>query len=156
MSYDHDKEYMKQAKEAAKRSTCSNKQLGCILMTHPIANNIYSFEGWNGPPDILEECITCKKSEHGWKDAHKCPAVHAERRALLRVAANGICTKGSILYSYMGIPCKDCLLELIEAGVKEIVVLRETYYDELSKEILHKWIECGGVFRVYKEKEAIT
>jgi deoxycytidylate deaminase len=47
----------------------------------------------------------------------------------------------------MGVPCKDCLLELIEAGISEIVCIQETYYDELSKDILKEWIDTGGKFR---------
>ena len=48
----------------------------------------------------------------------------------------------------MGVPCKDCLLELIRAGVSEVVCIRETYYDEPSRYVLKEWIENGGKFRI--------
>lgn len=50
----------------------------------------------------------------------------------------------------MGVPCKDCLLELIEAGISEIVCIKETYYDSLSEFILQEWIEAGGKFGVMR------
>ena len=63
--------------------------------------------------------------------------------------SSGFRTEGAVLYSYMGVPCKDCMLELIQAGVAEIVCLRETYHDEISKDILREWIAKGGKFRIY-------
>lgn len=50
----------------------------------------------------------------------------------------------------MGVPCKDCMVELVQAGVSEIVILKETYHDELSKSILQEWVRKGGVFRVFE------
>lgn len=72
----------------------------------------------------------------------------SSQQVLLKAAYLGMSTHGSTLYSYMGVPCKDCMLELWEAGVVEIVVLKETYYDELSRTILKEWIDQGGKFRV--------
>jgi len=53
----------------------------------------------------------------------------------------------------MGVPCKDCLVECLQAGVKEIVCIGDNYYDEMSKEILKEWVSKGGVFRIYKEPD---
>lgn len=138
---------MEQAKEAIKQSTCNKKQLGCCLLT---SNNRFII-GFNGPPSLIDRCNPCPRLEsHSATNLHLCKAVHAERYALLRCASLGIDTNGSTLYSYMGVPCKDCLLELITAEVSEIVCTRETYYDELSKEILKEWVDKGGVFRIYE------
>lgn len=142
-----DKYCIDRAKEAIKLSTCNKKQLGCALLTRD--NKLIS--GFNGPPSpYIDECDPCPRlKSHNGTDLHLCKAVHAERYVLLRCADIGISTTGSTLYSYMGVPCKDCMLELITAGVSEIVCIRETYYDELSKEILKEWIDKGGIFRIY-------
>lgn len=143
-----DEDYMLLAKYAARESTCVKKQLGCVLV---ITRGRKGYiQGTNGPPYPLGKCDPCPRlNSHGGTGLDKCRAVHAERRVLLLAAKFGFCTKDAILYSYMGVPCSQCMLELIEAGVAEIVCQRETYYDSLSKEILNEWIEKGGEFRIY-------
>jgi dCMP deaminase len=141
----YDLRYMVMAAEASAKSTCAKKQLGCVLV---LKNNDIVLSGANGPPKGLKKCDPCPRMEsHNGTDLHKCRAVHAERQPLLKAAHHGLSTCGSTLYSYMGVPCKDCMLELWEAGVAEIVVIKETYYDELSRTILKEWIDRGGKFR---------
>ena len=138
--------YMRLARKAADCATCRKKQLGTVL----VLRNGSTFIGYNGPPSYLGECSNpCPRAEsHSGTYLHLCPAIHAERLPILMAARLGICTTHSKLYSYMGVPCKDCLLELVAAGVSEIICIRETYYDELSKKILKAWISKGGKFRV--------
>jgi dCMP deaminase len=70
-----------------------------------------------------------------------CIAGHAERNALINAARNGICTKGTIMYMDCPISCKDCLIEIINAGVEEIVVTTLDYYDPASKYL----VEHSGI-----------
>lgn len=141
-----DYEYMMEAKNAANESTCKKKQLGCILV-FPDGSYI---DGTNGVPKILNSCNPCPRlNSHSGTNLQLCRAVHAERQVLLKAAKHGYETYGAILYSYMGIPCKDCLLELIEAGISEIVCIEYTFYDQLSKSILEEWKRRGGKFRIY-------
>lgn len=142
-----DKIFMHMAKLASKYSRCNKKHLGCILVTRS-GKVIY---GSNGPPLPLEKCNPCPRlNSHSATDLHLCRAVHAERYVLLQCAKKGYKTDGAVLYSYMGVPCSNCLVELICAGVTEIVCLRDTYYDELSKSILKEWVEKGGKFRIFE------
>jgi len=144
-----DLKYMVKAGEAASSSTCAKKQLGCVLVLKNTNTNIIT--GANGPPAGLKKCDPCPRLDsHNGVDTQKCRAVHAERQTILKAACFGLSTDGSTLYSYMGVPCKDCLLELWQAGVAEIVVMNETYYDELSKSILKEWIDSGRKFRVLR------
>ncbi|MCK4785951.1 MAG: hypothetical protein KAV87_19500 [Desulfobacteraceae bacterium] len=137
-----DNRYMHKAKRAATLSTCDKKSLGAVLV--PLKPNKSCIIGWNGPPTPLKRCGICRRQAKDW-DGHKdCRAVHAERMTLLRAAHMGISTYDATLYAYMGIPCKDCLLELIAAGIKRIVVKQLEYYDELSKEIIKEWLANGG------------
>lgn len=143
-----DRDYMHLAKLARDESTCSRKQLGCALVfTRGRKGHL---TGFNGPPHPLEKCNPCLRleSRHG-EDLEKCRAVHAERQVLLLAAKFGFRTEGAILYSFMGVPCKDCMLELIQAGIAEIVCLTETYRDELSRDILRECLSKGGKFRIY-------
>jgi len=141
-----DEEYMRIAKKVSWKSRCKKRQLGCILVD--IDGGI--IEGTNGAPVPLKACDPCPRmviNSISGADLDLCRAVHAERQALLIAARYGIKTCGSKLYSYMGVPCKDCMIELIEAGVSEIICAKETYYDELSKDIVKEWKTCGSTLR---------
>jgi dCMP deaminase len=61
-----------------------------------------------------------------------CIASHAERNCIANAARFGVCIKSSILYINTVIPCKDCMSELINAGVMMIVVKKLTPYDSAS------------------------
>lgn len=58
-----------------------------------------------------------------------CIAGHAERNALANAAKNGICTEGTVLYSNLG-PCVPCAVDIINHGVKELVLKEGKFYDE--------------------------
>jgi dCMP deaminase len=147
---ERDLRYMMAAAQASKESTCMKKQLGCVLVTRDGC----ILKGANGPPYPLRKCDPCPRLEnHNGTNIESCRAVHAERQTLLDAARLGIPTAGSRIYSHVGVPCKDCMLELIAAGVTEIVVLKETYHDELSMEIVKEWSAKGGKIRVYDKCE---
>lgn len=70
-----------------------------------------------------------------------CPAGHAERNALINAARHGIKTKGTqeeptTLYMSCGIPCSPCLVEIINAGVTEIVITGISIYDQTAEYLL--------------------
>lgn len=75
-----------------------------------------------------------------------CVAGHAERNTLINAARFGISTKGTIMYMSCGVPCTPCLVEIINAGVSEIVVTKMTFYD-ISAEYLLK--QSGIKCRVF-------
>jgi len=76
-----------------------------------------------------------------------CPAGHAERNALINAARAGIATKGAKLYMDCGIPCTPCLVEIINAGVEEIIFTKMVYYDVSAEYVLK---ESGLRYRVYE------
>ena len=143
--------FMNMAKEASKYSRCRKIQRGCVL----VLEDGYAITGTNGPPNPLDMCADpCPRQNAPTRTMlDVCRAVHAERQCILKAAAMGLCTSGSTLYSYMGVPCSECMLECIQAGVKEIVCLNDNLYDELSGEILKEWITKGGKFRIYKKSD---
>ena len=80
--------------------------------------------------DICPRQILGYKSGEGleW-----CIAGHAERNVLINAARHGIVTKGGTLYCNCPIPCTPCLIEIINAGIKEIVVTSMDCYDEMGE-----------------------
>lgn len=75
----------------------------------------------------------CPRRVLGYKSGEGlqyCNSGHAERNSLINAARNGINTKGTILYANCPIPCTPCLVEIINAGVEEIVIEKLEYYDE--------------------------
>ena len=75
-----------------------------------------------------------------------CVAGHSERNSLINAARHGISTKDCKLYMNCGIPCTPCLVEIINAGIEEIIVTKIEYYD-LSAEYVLKNSDLK--YRVY-------
>jgi dCMP deaminase len=69
-----------------------------------------------------------------------CVAGHAERNAIVNSAREGLhALKGCKLYMTCGVPCKDCMVEIINAGIDEIITdLRDPFYDKSSKYLLNE------------------
>jgi dCMP deaminase len=76
-----------------------------------------------------------------------CVAGHAERNALINAARFGIATKGLKIYMDCGVPCTPCLVEIINAGIEEIIVTKMTFYDQSSEYLLK---QSRIPIRVYK------
>ena len=82
---------------------------------------------------------TCPRYLLGYKSGEGlewCVAAHAERNVLITAARFGVSTKDKILYLSCGIPCKDCMIEIINAGVKEVVVSTMSSYDLKARYLL--------------------
>jgi len=145
-------------KQVARNSKCLSRQIGAILVRD---KSIVS-TGYNGPPRGVPICDKrwkidplfvkmygekkdeeivgkCPRYVVGFKSGEGleiCVAGHAERNSLINAARNGIATKGTTMYMTCGIPCSPCLVEIINAGVEEIVVTRLSFYDELNSRYL--------------------
>jgi len=76
-----------------------------------------------------------------------CVAGHAERNALINAAKLGIKTDGCKLYMDCGIPCTPCLVEIINAGIEEIIVSSWHVYDQSAEYLLK---ESNLKVRVYE------
>lgn len=67
-----------------------------------------------------------------------CVAGHAERNGIVNSAREGMPKlKGTTMYMTCGIPCTPCLVEIINAGIKEIVVTEIQFYDFSAKYLLY-------------------
>jgi dCMP deaminase len=147
--------------EVSKNSSCLSRKIGSIL----IKDKRIISTGYNGPapgiphcdkrhlidPDlraVLEttgmslenELEYCPRRYLGYKSGEGlqyCIALHSERNTLISAARMGIKTKKCSIAMSCGIPCKDCLTEIIGAGIKEIVCTDSSFYDSSSKYILN-------------------
>jgi len=99
--------------------------------------------------DRLEGICPRYVPEMGFKSGEGlewCVAGHSERNALINAARHGIATKGCKLYMSCGVPCTPCLVEVINAGIEEIIVTKLEFYDESAEYLLK---ESGLPCRVY-------
>ena len=154
--------FMRIAKEVSKNSKCMSRHIGAIL----VKDKCVVSTGYNGPSRGTKHCNErpsefytrldgrpsfdkgsyydkCPRRMLGYKSGeglHLCQAGHAERNALIQAARLGISTKGASLYCYCGRPCKDCSIEIVNAGIKEIICIDNSTnsgeYDKYSKTIL--------------------
>jgi len=118
-----DEYFAKIVDDVSKRSTCTRRQIGSLIVNneHEIVST-----GFNGNVRGAPHCddIGCIKDEmklpsgsgHDW-----CTAVHAEQNALLQA---GKAAKGAILY-VNGFPCKICARLIVNAGIKKVVISGE-------------------------------
>ena len=114
-----------------------NKNVTAKGRSDKILKAIYEYEGIY--KDHFEGICPRYIPEMGFKSGQGlewCVAGHAERNALINAARNGIATKGTILYMDCGMPCTPCMVEIINAGVIEIVVTKPDFYDESAKYVL--------------------
>jgi dCMP deaminase len=173
-----DKYFYDIALAVSKNSSCMSRQIGCLL----VKDKTIICEGYNGPPRGVPHCSEryqfdeemrnylvakkinpddqknkkiCPRYIMGYKSGQGlqwCVAGHAERNALINAARMGIKTKKCILYMSCGIPCKDCMIEIINAGIEEIVVEKFSFYDHSSKYLLEN---CGIKYRVFSHLDKV-
>jgi len=157
-----DNYFLALCKVVASNSECLSRQIGAVLTRDKTVIST----GYNGPPRGVPHCgerpINDQKlrtamfnmtGESGKFGIDKCPrqimgfesgeglewcvAGHSERNCLISAARNGISTKDSVLYMDCGVPCSPCLVEIINAGVAEIVVTKLEYYDISAEYLLN-------------------
>ena len=156
-----DKYFMDLCDVVASKSQCLSRKIGALIVKD---KSIIS-TGYNGPPRGIPHCgidrilsdsflyeellrknnkcdtDTCPRRLLGYKSGEGlmyCIAAHAERNCLINAARMGVSTLNTVLYLNTGVPCKDCLIELINAGIVEIVVKEYNFYDEVSKWLIEQ------------------
>ncbi len=160
-----DKYYLNICKEVGKNSKCHSRQIGSILVKDKIIistgyngparevqpcnsryyNDLVLIEKTGLKPTNKKlqkayEQKICPRKFLGYKSGEGlewCPAVHAEKNCLLAAARIGIVTKGAILYIDANIsPCSQCFSGAINAGISEIVIIKNDIYDSTLKWVM--------------------
>ena len=103
----------------AKRSPCTRKHVGCLLVKD---NRIVS-QAYNGfLPGCPHKSIV--------RNNHEQATIHAEQNALCDCANRGVSCKDAIAY-ITHYPCLICARLLIASGIKEIKYIDDYKNDEL-------------------------
>lgn len=112
---------------ASLRASCRRGQVGCAL----VRDNRIIATSYNGSLPSSTHCndtcdlnISCKKT------------LHAEQNLIAFCAKQGIKTMDTILYITMS-PCYSCSKVLVQAGIKEVVYLKE-FRENLGLTLLEK------------------
>lgn len=118
---DWDSYFMILAKDVAKRSNCSRRDVGAIIVKD---NRILS-TGYNGTPRGIANCCEggcarCAGTIASGKDLGSCRCSHAEENAIVQAAYIGISTNGATAYTTLS-PCLSCAKMIINAGIVKVV-----------------------------------
>jgi len=119
--------------EVSRRSTCTRRQIGAIIVSD--VGEIKS-TGYNGNPRGLPHCgeMGCIRDKLGIPSGTRletCTAVHAEQNALMQAGTNA---RGSTLYSTI-VPCPICARMILNAQVQRVVFI-DDYSDNAGFALL--------------------
>lgn len=120
----YDLAYLRMAREWAKLSHCTRKQVGALL----VKNGVIISDGYNGTPSGFPNLCENTEGETHWY------VLHAEANAILKVAKSTNNSHGSTLYITLS-PCKDCCKLILQSGITKMVYL-DAYKDTTAIEFL--------------------
>ena len=141
-----DAEAMLHAISIAQRSKDKRRQVGACIMDKRC--RIVGL-GYNGLPNNM------KNSFLNWAHSTKnLRVVHAERNAILNSRGS---VEDCILYVTL-FPCNECAKEIIQAGIKEVVYLRNDTKMQSPEIIASKSMmkACGVSYRALKKEDVMA
>jgi dCMP deaminase len=126
--------FLKMAQTLAKRSTCLDKQVGCIIVNEK--SEIIA-SGYNGAPRGQSHCIDhgfCRAKHFNSRDY--CPSAHAEQNALLQCR---VPEQIHTIYLTLS-PCINCIRIINNTPCKTIVFIQEHAHVEPRSMWKGEWI----------------
>ena len=140
-----DQAYMEMASILGKRSTCIDKQVGCMLVSR---DNVILATGYNGAPRGMSHCIdvgTCIKDMSG--NVNLCRSAHAEQNALIQCIQPGLIHTAYCTLS----PCSTCVKLLMNTSCKRIIFNQEHAHTEAKDMWPGEWSQYGRDLRGHQE-----
>ncbi len=158
-----DARFLRVCEELATWSNCLSRQIGAILVRDYTiistgfngpprgiphcgedggVKNLDVFYALRTAKDrglLLGDKTMCPRQRLGFpsgKGLFLCPAAHGEDNCISNAARIGVVTMHATMYINCGVPCKDCLKKIINAGIDQLVCTSEEHYDEQSKFLL--------------------
>ena len=133
-----DEYFMEIANVVAKRSNCSRRHVGAVIMKD---NHILS-AGYNGTPRGVKNCFDggcprCAGKVKSGTHLDECLCTHAEQNAICQAALHGHSIDGATAYVTIS-PCLTCAKLLINAGIKEVVYSGEYAFLDTVKDIFRQ------------------
>ncbi len=119
----------------AKRSTCTRRAVGAIIVT---ARRVLA-TGYNGAPSQVRHCaeVGCLREQLDVPSGERhelCRGIHAEQNAIIQAAYHGASIRGGTLFC-TNLPCSICAKMIINAGIRRIIY-QSGYADTISQEML--------------------
>lgn len=108
----YDRAYLKMAKEWAKLSHCSRKQVGALI----VRDRMIISDGYNGTPTGFDNCCEDDNGDTHWY------VLHAEANALTKLAKSNQNANNATLYITLS-PCKECSKLILQAGITRVVYI---------------------------------
>lgn len=128
--------YLKMAQVLAERSSCLDKQVGCIITNNK--NEIIA-TGYNGAPRGYQHCIDlgyCIKLQEN--NPNKCPSTHAEINALIQCK---VPEQIHTIYLTLS-PCVACIRAILNTSCQNIIFTVEHKHPEAKE--LWMSVKKGG------------
>ena len=126
--------YLRMAWVLAQRSTCLDKQVGCVIIN---SRKEIIATGYNGAPRGVTHCIDtgiCLADHYGSKDF--CPSAHAEQNALLQCR---VPEQIDTIYLTLS-PCVNCIRIINNTPCRRIVFTDEHKHPEARAMWKGEWV----------------
>lgn len=126
--------YLEIARVLSQRSTCLDKQVGCVIIND--RNEIVA-TGYNGAPRGAAHCIDlghCNKVNDG-----VCISAHAEQNALIQCR---VPEQIHTIYTTLS-PCVPCIRMIMNTPCKRIVFEVEHKHPEAKEMWKGEWVQYG-------------
>jgi dCMP deaminase len=146
--------------QVSRRSKCFSRRVGAVL----VKDKSIIGTGYNGPPRGIPPCDRRWEIDKEFRDKYNignvvnkpkdglcpryvvgsrsgenldmCIAAHGEENSIVNSARMGVNVKGAKLYLNCGVPCGNCMIKIINAGIEEVIVTSMHYYDAKGKYLL--------------------
>lgn len=140
-----DEYFMAIAKLSAMRSKDPSTQVGACIVSDK--NRILSI-GYNGAPNGYNDDLFPWDREGDPLDTKYMYVVHAERNAVLNYRGSRSELENAKIYVDL-FPCNECAKEIIQAGIKEVVYLKDEFkaYQEQVVASKRMFDACGVKYR---------
>ncbi len=145
-----DEYYLGIAKAVSRRSTCTRRKFGAII----VKDDAIVATGYNGSARGVVNCLEvgCLKDKVNapeYAGYDYCIAVHAEENAIINAARHGVSVLDGTLYIYgeyvktgeltEANPCDRCKRAIINAGIKMVVIKKAN--GGIEKIPAHRWVK---------------
>lgn len=155
--------FMRIAREVAKNSRCLSRKIGVVVVRdNSILSTGYNGPPRGVPhcetrassdehiktlydrlahdkQQFVMDPTKCPRQNLGYASGEGlsiCPATHAEVNAIANAAKEGIRLQYATMLMTCGVPCRNCLATIVNAGISTIIVSSLDLYDRTSDWIL--------------------
>lgn len=124
----------------AQRSKDPNTQVGACIVDSE--NRIIGL-GYNGfPSGCSDDKLPWARSNSNQLHNKYLYVCHAEVNAILNKGSANV--KGATIYVAL-FPCENCSKMIIQAGIRKVVYMSDTYHDTLGCRASRIMLQCAGV-----------